>query len=528
MPTLTSLPLDIQQHIISYLISIRDVAALSTQNKALHRLCDMEMRHMYHSAKIEGNSGSLDIAFDLLLDILRRPALGHYIRHIEVRGREPRRLQYTEREPQRELSVEDTQLLRNAIRKAGFPEEEESRILNMVLQRMDYKGVKFGTITQRRNMDLVFVPQALGALMVSVSPFLESLAMAPMGQHYYTYPGMRPAPKVHYPLDELLRSVNSNPAKHFQYLQNLRSVYIINHPDDMFHDTRFYTSMDFFTPISTICHLPSIESVGTDVLEEDPNGLSSLEPKSSDIAKLAVHHSSVSSSYLVSLICSCKALKDFGYSVGGRASNDGGRPLFSPKRIIQSLLYHKETLEILDLDVDSYIFAFSQHVNEADELRVNDRYDSMDDEGTGRTPPSTLAQQKGSLRDFAALKRLSIGAGFLFYFARGMGEAANPNPNPDDNSDSDPESRFSLIDHLPPNLEHLCIRGYKEGEFPHRDPAIEELVEAIKPGGLELELTGVFETIPNADNVEDPDGQPHLLWRPGKEVSEGETDDEEE
>ncbi|KAL2811886.1 hypothetical protein BJX63DRAFT_398001 [Aspergillus granulosus] len=513
MPTFTSLPLDIQQHIISYLIPIRDVAALSIQNKSLHRLCDMEMRRMYHSVKIKGTRGSVDTAFDLLMDILRRPALGHYIRHIEVRAQEPRHVQYTEQKPQRELDENDVHLLRAAIRTAGFA-DQENRVLNMLLRRISHNSTRWGSTTP----DLVFIPQALSALIVSVSPFLESMSMTPMGQYYDASPGIAPWPKGHYPLDELLRSVNSNPGKHFPYLQNLRDVYIINNPDDTYQDDRFYTPMDFFTPISTICNLPSIESVGTDVLEEDEGGLPGLEPQSSDISRIAVHHSSISSSYFVSLICSCKRLRDLGYSVGGRSTIDTGYPHFNPKPVIRALLYHTNTLEILDLDVDSYIHHFDPQFDEADAIQDFDSNEHMDYEETGRNVLPTIRQQKGSLRDFSALKHLSVGVGFLFYFAKGI----------DVDTESDSEREFRLIDHIPPNLEYLCIRGYKKGESPGRDPVIEELVEAIRSGRLELEVAGVEEPIPNAENVDDPDGEPHLLWMPGKRDSSGETDEEEE
>ncbi|KAL3455979.1 hypothetical protein BJX64DRAFT_271426 [Aspergillus heterothallicus] len=522
MPSLTSLPRDVHQHIISYLLSVRDVASLSKTCKALHHMCDMELRHEYHSVKIEGNRGSLNIAYDLLIGILRRPVLGHYIRHVEVRAREPRRLAYKEQEPQREIDEEELNLLRGAIRNAGFEGEEEGPMLNMLAQRMSYEHFKFGTVLQRRNMDTVFVPQALAALIVSVAPFLESLSTSPTGCHVYTRPGAAPPPRALYPLDNLLRRVNSNPENPFPYLQNLRKVYIINNPDGIYQDNRFYISMDLFTCITAIDNLPSIESIATDVIEEDGNGLSSLPRFSSQLTTLAIHHSSIPSSYLVSLICSCKTLRNLGFSVGGRCTNSGGHPMFNPKPVLQALLYHKTTLENLDLDVDSYIFAFDPHVDEENELHTTERYDRDYDDtdaGSPQLSPPTLRTQSGSLHSFSNLRHLSIGVGLLFYFARGV-TPGTPTPPL--------HSGFSLLATLPPNLESLCIRGYKRGDVPARDVAIEELVEAIKAGGVELELSGVVETVPRGENVDDPDGQPHLLWRPREEgASEGETDDEE-
>jgi hypothetical protein len=147
MANLISLPLDIQHHILSYLLSPRDIASLSVQCKTLHRLCDMSTRHTYHGVKIEPSTEPLDTAFALLMDTLRRPALRRYVRHIEVRAAPPRRVRYTRLEPQRELSEEDMRLLRNAVKQAGFEEPDlEGQVLNMLLQRMDYGTTYSGSL----------------------------------------------------------------------------------------------------------------------------------------------------------------------------------------------------------------------------------------------------------------------------------------------------------------------------------------------------------------------------------------------
>ncbi|KAL2838573.1 hypothetical protein BJX68DRAFT_259173 [Aspergillus pseudodeflectus] len=501
MATLTSLPLDIQQHIISYLLSTRDVAALSAQCKSLHRLCDMETRHMYHSVKIEPKTGSLDIAFDILMDILRRPALGHYVRHIEVRAPPPLRLDYTEQDPQRELGEADMRLLRHAVRAAGFEAPElQGRVVNMLFQRMDYGLVHVGIHSRRRMADNVFIPQALAALLVSVSPFLESMAMSPMATHEYSHPrSAQASPKVTYPLDHLLRTVNSDPTRRFPYLQNLRDVYIINNPRLDWEDDRFYIACDLFTPISTICTLPSIESVRSDVVEEDGNGRPGLAPRSSDIAKIALHHSSLSASYLASLVCSCRTLRSFAYSVGGRCTNDGGYPAFNPKTLIRGLLYHRETLEHLDLDVDSYIYHFDPQIPAADARDAFDSEETMYDDGPNRSLPADFRRQRGALADFVKLKRLSIGVGLFFYLAWGVDVPTAMERGRD--------GQRSFSSFLSGEVEYLCLRGYKKGEFPDRDRVL-----AGDLGGLRVE--GVEKTIPNAENVDDPDGNPHLLWRP--------------
>jgi hypothetical protein len=54
------------------------------------------------------------------------------------------RMDYSEAEPQRDLSDEELKLLRNAIRRGGFEGIQEDRVLNMLLQRMDNSDTIFG------------------------------------------------------------------------------------------------------------------------------------------------------------------------------------------------------------------------------------------------------------------------------------------------------------------------------------------------------------------------------------------------
>lgn len=53
-------------------------------------------------------------------------------------------MDYSEAEPQRDLSDEELKLLRNAIRRGGFEGIQEDRVLNMLLQRMDNSDTIFG------------------------------------------------------------------------------------------------------------------------------------------------------------------------------------------------------------------------------------------------------------------------------------------------------------------------------------------------------------------------------------------------
>ncbi|KAL4901252.1 hypothetical protein BDW74DRAFT_160557 [Aspergillus multicolor] len=266
----------------------------------------MQTRRHYHKIRIAPNTRSLDTAFNLLLDILRRPSLGRYVRHIEVHAGLPIYVEYTHRESQRIIGRQDRELLQSAVRKAGFA-AEEYRILNMLMQRM----VSYETLLRQpeREADEIWRPG-----------------------------------EVQYPLNQLLRRVSADPTA-VPYLQNLRECYILNEPESSLDDDRFYLPMEFFQAFTAIGGLPAIESVATDALEGDVNEEEGLELASSNISEIHIQHSSVSSAYLTSLICSCKTLKVLRFSVGGRATLDRSQPMFFHTTVMRALLFHKRTLE---------------------------------------------------------------------------------------------------------------------------------------------------------------------------------------
>jgi hypothetical protein len=67
---------------------------------------------------------------------------------------------------------------------------------------------------------------------------------------------------------------------------------------------------------------------------------------------------------------------------------------------------------------------------------------------------------------------------------------------------------------VPPNLSHLCIRGYKKGLNREHDVQIQVLKSHYDSGLLNLkELTGIDELIPNAEHVKNPINNEHLLWK---------------
>ncbi|KAL3472053.1 hypothetical protein BJX99DRAFT_12492 [Aspergillus californicus] len=483
---LIDLPVEIQQRIIFYLPSIKDLAALSTQCRALHSLCDMNQRRKYGQVRVSSDTGHLDASFDVLMDILRRPSVGYYVSHLEYRAKVPLGVDYCEKEHQRQITASDMQLLCRATGRAGFTGAQEKQVINMLLRRTDARYSK------EDNAE-TYLAQALAALLISVSPNLCSMAMAPTS--------FRDA-NCEFPLDWLLRQVNEQLHDKL-YLQNLRTVYIINESDELPGYEREYARMDFLRCLKVIKDLPSIELVGTDLLEEDRNGEKELEPRSANFSRVVIHHSWVSSRYIIKLVRSCRILREFQYSIGGRFPNwhnpDRDHSGFILNALMRVMIIHRDTLEVLDMDLESHIYPFGYYSSDATRQQGFNQDESQYGDNE-LEPDSPLRKLEGSLKDFSAMKKLSLSISVLMYWAKGV--------------NGDVSMKGTLVDNLPPRLEYLCVRGYKRGEFPDYDTHIDSLLESMRQGLIGLkEVYGVDQVIPHALDVHWPDQQPYLLWK---------------
>ncbi|KAJ5533570.1 hypothetical protein N7494_010122 [Penicillium frequentans] len=464
---LLSLPLEIQVMVIARVSSIGDLAALSQSCRSIHRLCDMKTRERFYRIRVGQKDSSINKTFDLVMEILKNPKLGNYVREI-VQTRQPSmEHHYVQTAEQRDLSAVDRDLLHAAVRKAGFAGSQESAVLNMLMQNTTkppgetsepfmFPITAYGSI--HGQIHGTFIVQALAAILISVSPNLESLVMT---QPFSVFPGLyrgRERPQeddVQFPLHRLLRRANAKPAS-TPYLHNLRKVYMIVDDENM--DDRFYMALDFLECATLFDRLPSIESISTDALCDDDEGEARvvLEPRSSNISRIQIHHSALPSNFLVSLIQSCKVLREFQYSMGGRCVLGGWFAPFNARTFIKSICPHKDTLEVLDIDAERNMHYFSPSYFEEDrvdqEIDKQQRAHESDIEDDERQMLRSFSSNSGSLKEFRALKRLSVGIGFLVYFAMGVRE------------NNEPRQPFLLPEALPESLEYLCIRGVRERE----------------------------------------------------------------
>lgn len=209
------------------------------------------------------------------------------------------------------------------------------------------------------------------------------------------------------------------------------------------------------------------------------------------------------------VIESAKRLEDFTYAVGGRGSTDGMLSMFSPDHVFRALLLHADSLIDLDLDVEA-------------EIPLAETFDPT--LSSLHQPPHQQELQKlqleqaspCSLRGLANLRRLSLGIHTLYYLSRGIG------------ADQIDDASFAIVDHLPPNLEALCIYGYEKGMKPQVtglpadvfDRQLEKLLaeKYIKLPRLSY-IEGIDELIENASTIKQPATNDEDLW-------ERDTDDE--
>ncbi|KAM0548921.1 hypothetical protein ACHAO7_006346 [Fusarium culmorum] len=249
-------------------------------------------------------------------------------------------------------------------------------------------------------------------------------------------------------------------------LQQLKTVEFIK---ELPLDTRVYESVEYLEYIRHFGKLPAVENLTMEgVMESEVNAL--VSPGTSNIKNIHLGHCEISGSTLSKMIRSSKALEELRVSHGGLWHMDIGAWNIRPQTVGKSLLQHRDSLKVLDLDIADFDFtevqswensSFEDLVENGDEYFELDRKSStlpfwQEDIPDDRPYSLTI----GPLHDFNAMTHLSIGLNALF------GPAYRRTEPP-----------FRLVDGLPPNLEYLCLYGYVRGECEEIDSHVNELLE---------------------------------------------------
>ncbi|KGO45460.1 hypothetical protein PEX1_094440 [Penicillium expansum] len=510
--SLLSLPLEIQLEVLSY-CSIDDISFLSISCRTLQTVCDLENREKFHEIIIHCDDESRNAAFDLLMAILKQPYLGHYVRHIECRDPISILEIYPQRDHQRELGDNDLSLLRDAVGNAGFTGSKQDQVLNMLMQQTAANTIRKEGEKEEQYDDKYddderearewkargsFTSQALTALLITVSPNLMYLATIDPKGGRYDLP-------TEWPLHELLYQTNSD-AKNKPFLRNLRKVHIIREGDHKWDNQRLNNLVVNDLISDTTCFIRcfrlfdtflSIECIRTEGMFEIWDMWPTISEQSaivtrSNVSKFSLPSSSVSSTNLAVMISACKVLREFQYSHGGR-SNQRGHISFNIKTFIKAICPHKNTLEVLNLDVD-YACNSSLCLLEEGRLSLDvtpgGPLEPLDPDGFEPTLTflQSIWKNSGSLKDFVALKRLGMGIQTLLYFAKGVHEGIG-----------EKNGKAVLAECLPDNLSFLCIHGYERGKNSEWDTQIDALKAFHASGSSNLiEISGIDEQIPNS------------------------------
>jgi hypothetical protein len=403
-----------------------------------------------------------------------------------------------------------------------------------------YKACPSLTLISRNDPRTPFLAQALAALLASVSPLLESLNFCPVGHEYSKLLRLKaqadgtPFQETDYFFKHFLDCVNSGPPETMPFLQNLRKVRFLVDADEGTWEWFYYQPHDLYGSLNMVRRLPEVESIRVDGIMEAENYSVVPPPRSANYTKITIRNSNLHYHYLVKTIESAKRLGEFTYAIGGRASRDGGLSIFSPEHVLRALLSHRDSLLHLDLDVEAEIFpaqtfnpSLRQYVREDDDSSPSSdpvyQYEWAE-ELQGLEADDHLVDDRSSLcalRGFTKLKNLSLGIHLLYYLARGIG------------GEQVEEASFAIVDHLPPNLESLCIYGYKKGMKPEVeglpddvfDTQLENLLaeKDIKLPRLTY-IEGIDELIENAATVKQPEENNDDLW--GRDTDDDWTDHE--
>ncbi|KAF4988775.1 hypothetical protein FGRMN_9569 [Fusarium graminum] len=292
-------------------------------------------------------------------------------------------------------------------------------------------------------------------------------------------------------------------------------------------DRRYYTTLEILRYMQSVHRLPALETVSMDAMQEYQANYQFFVPRTGNMKKLEMTHCDISGDYLVRIIAAPKALEELKLSMGGLWHTDGGSPMVMASEIGKALAAHKDTLQVLDVDLDKAIYKRDK--------RREEKYDYDADEKNAMRPrgvqPATngdrIASDKavsvslkyisedpreygstiGPFHDFPRLRHLSISV--LTFFGP-WNEYVPPfhlsTPAP-----------FRLIDALPSSLEYLCIYGYTRGMSLDTDGHIDEFL-AMKDKKLpRLKVVeGIENCVPSLKDVYGSSDKPNQegLYQP--------------
>ncbi|KAK2808296.1 hypothetical protein FQN50_004855 [Emmonsiellopsis sp. PD_5] len=395
-------------------------------------------------------------AFMALVKILKAPRFGSYVREV-VHGPDRRLIKHMKWHPRADEN--ELSLLRAGMAKAGFEGKRAEHLWAALNPKRGLARMDGNIATNLRN--------ALVVLLLAVCPNVETLRETSIRGRFH---------------EDLFKRACE--ISHGNLLQNLRHIDFLRGKC-----CTWYTETVIMKELMSIQRLPYIDRITLrGVCETREDAWSRyLVPGVSSVKKIKIGYFRIQPRDLRWIIQNPKALEEFQFSSGQLRRFDSNNSWkVNLKLLGKELLCHKSTLSVLDLDVDNVVL----HGDSPEHHSYGGGAGGFDRRFKRNRPDTRpYGQTIGSMHDFIALKRLSIGVKLLFGEPR-------PNLTPSGWRSEQHRVPIRLITALPPNLEFLCIRGYVPGKIPHYMSQIKEFMgnRGMGPASLK-EVHGVEECV---------------------------------
>ncbi|QVM10315.1 hypothetical protein D8B26_004975 [Coccidioides posadasii str. Silveira] len=410
MAFFSNLPSELILKIVAYLEALHDIISLALVRRYLHHVIDITERRYYHRICLQSDLCYVR-AYWLLLRMLREPRLRLYVREIEVyiwptaSGFAPI-ARLPETAPEDKNAYRELQPIIPFLNDAGVTDETGLKMLLSWIQ------------------------------ILSTKSFLRSV----------------------------LKNASDNamrPLKNMNSLQNLREVHIGSKFLPETFETYLLNSLKLFQ------RYPNVEKLVVSCMKAPQREQRVLAPRSSNFRKVYIKSSCMTSRLLANIIKHFKTLNEFACSTGIKSPDElidrGNFTALEPLQLKQALFDHKDTLRLLDLDLDSNVMDITRGV-----IRFGHKHE-LDEcpQKLGSGVPVYLPGIIASLKQLAALTHLHIGVQSLLGHPKILTDFPAP-------------AEFKLASILPPNLQFLSIRGYRSGSCAFHISKVSELIETKK------------------------------------------------
>ncbi|KAF7552530.1 hypothetical protein G7Z17_g4239 [Cylindrodendrum hubeiense] len=137
-------------------------------------------------------------------------------------------------------------------------------------------------------------------------------------------------------------------------LRNVKQVEIITGTSWQSEATE-YGLLNYQTYFNYVCRLPALESVVFDGVGDYEGGAQTLPQRASAIKKISITHADIPSKDLAMILQAPEQLEELTLSFGGMIYTHGESASVCPRTIGEHLSRHRETLKVLDIDIDNSI-----------------------------------------------------------------------------------------------------------------------------------------------------------------------------